>query len=100
MKLRTCGLLAIAALVFCLLASAQVLAQNAYITNYGSNTVSVIATASNTVIATIPVGGAPYGVAVNPDGGRVYVTNSDSGSVSVIATASNTVIATIPVGGA
>ena len=52
-------LLAIAAFVCCGLASAQTLAQNAYITNAGDNTVSVIATATNTVTATIAVGGGP-----------------------------------------
>ena len=40
-----------------------------------SSTVSVIATATNTVIATIPVGVAPIGVAVTPDGSKVYVAN-------------------------
>ena len=45
-----------------LLGSGQCLAQNAYITNLNSNTVSVIATKTNTVIATIPVGAAPEGV--------------------------------------
>jgi YVTN family beta-propeller protein len=46
--------------------------------------VSVIATAANTVIATIPVGTAPTGVAVTPDGSKVYVANGDSNRVSVI----------------
>ena len=39
------------------------------------NSVSVIATATNTVTATIPVGIEPLGVAVTPDGSKVYVTN-------------------------
>ena len=38
----------------------------AYITNWGSNTVSVINTATNTVTATVPVGTEPEGVAVIP----------------------------------
>ena len=75
MKLRICGLLAIAALVSCFLASAQTLAQNAYITNFYSNTVSVIDTVRNTVTATIPVGGEPEGVTVTPDGSKVYVAD-------------------------
>ena len=58
----------------------------------------MINTATNTVIATIPVGVEPNGVSVSPDGGRVYVANAISQNVSVINTASNTVIATIPVG--
>jgi YVTN family beta-propeller protein len=59
---------------------------------------SVIATATNTVTATIPVGTYPEGVAVTPDGSKVYVTNDGSNSVSVIATATNTVTTTITVG--
>ena len=74
------------------------LAHNAYITNTGSNNVSVINTATNTVTATIAVGSKPTGVAVGPDGGTVYVTNEFSNTVSVIAAATNTVTATIPVG--
>lgn len=44
----------------------------------------------------IPVGSAPTGVAISPDGNRAYVTNNDS-SVSVIDTATNTVVDTIPI---
>ena len=47
----------------------------AYVTNSGSNTVSVISTATNTVTATITVGSDPYGVAVTPNGEYAYVTN-------------------------
>jgi YVTN family beta-propeller protein len=81
-----------------LLAPASTRAQNAYITNEHSNNVSVIDTATNTVIATIPVGPSPVGVAVTPDGSKVYVANFSSNTVSVIDTATNTVIATIAVG--
>src|SRR6516162_3609299 len=69
-----------------------------YVANQGANTVSVIATASNTVTATIAVGSVPLGVAASPDGSTVYVTNFQDNTVSVIATASNKVLAVIPVG--
>jgi YVTN family beta-propeller protein len=69
-----------------------------YVTNYFSSTVSVIDAATNTVVATIPVGNGPWGAAVTPDGTQAYVTNNADNTVSVIATASNTVVATIPVG--
>ena len=69
----------------------------AYVANNGSKTVSVIDTATNKVVATVPVGSFPFGVAVTPDGTHVYVTNSDS-TVSVIKTATNTVVKTISVG--
>ena len=69
----------------------------AYITNDGSNTVSVINLATNAVTATIPVGSHPRGVAVSPSGIRVYVANYGSHDVSVIDSAANAVITTIPV---
>jgi YVTN family beta-propeller protein len=65
-RLRMSGMLAVAAVAIAgLIGSAQALAQNAYITNGGDNTVSVIATATNTVTATIPVGNAPGPVAIS-----------------------------------
>jgi len=47
---------------------------SAYATNEGNNTVSVIATTNNAVVATIPVGAFPTGVAITPDGTHAYVT--------------------------
>src|SRR5262249_9937833 len=60
--------------------------------------VSVIDTATNTVVATVGVGNSPLGVAITPDGARAYVTNYGSHTVSVIDIATNTVVATIGVG--
>jgi len=70
----------------------------AYVTNHVSNSVSVIDTASNTVVSTIGVGQRPLGVAITPDGSRAYVVNRVSNSVSVIDTTSNTVVASVGVG--
>ena len=70
----------------------------AYVANSNSGTVSVIDTATNTAVATIPVGNVPLGVAVTPDGTHVYVANVNDNTVSVIRTATNTVVKTIPVG--
>jgi YVTN family beta-propeller protein len=50
------------------------------------------------VVATIPVGAQPSGVAVTPDGKYAFVANFFSHTVSVIATATNTVVKTVPVG--
>ena len=70
-----------------------------YVTNSGSANVSVISTATDTVVGRpIPVGGTPVWLTVAPDG-NAYVPNSRSNSVSVIDTATNTVVgAPIPVG--
>ena len=51
----------------------------AYVTNNGSNTVSVINTATNQVVQTIPTSTTPRGVAVSPDGTKVYAANNSSG---------------------
>jgi YVTN family beta-propeller protein len=92
-------------ILFLSTASASATAQSAstegiyaYITNQGSDTVSVIDTANNTVAVTVPVGSGPYGVAVSPDGTKAYVTNSASNNVSVIDIANNTVTSTADVG--
>jgi YVTN family beta-propeller protein len=60
-----------------------------------TDNVSVISTFTNTVVATIPVGSLPEGVAVTPDGTRAYVANLGTNSVSVIDTTTNAVTATI-----
>jgi YVTN family beta-propeller protein len=57
--------------------------------------VSVIDTASNTVVATVSGLSAPFGMAVTPDGKRVYVANFSAPTVSVIDTATNAVVATV-----
>ena len=73
----------------------------AYVANGGSDTVSVIDTATQppSVVATVPVGMSPDGVAVTPNGKRVYVANASSNTVLVIGAATNTVVGLpIPVG--
>lgn len=68
--------------------------KRAYVANNGSNSVSVIDTAANAVVANIPAG-FTSAVAIAPDGKRVYVTiNALVGGVAVIDTATNTVVAT------
>jgi len=50
------------------------------------------------LLATIPVGKGPMGIAASPNGLRVYVANLGDNTVSVIQTATDTVMATVPVG--
>ena len=58
----------------------------------------MIATASNTVVATVTIGTNPEIVAITPDGSYAYVANQGSNTASVIATASNTVVKSVTVG--
>ncbi|MBZ5493950.1 MAG: YncE family protein [Acidobacteriia bacterium] len=66
----------------------------AYVSNSLGGTVSVIDTASNTVIATISVGRFLGPAAVTPDGKSVYVPGAVE--VAVISTATNSVVSRIP----
>jgi len=74
-----------------------------FVTNFGQDatlvpggiegdTVSVINTRSNEVVATIPVGKLPAGVAIRPDGKRAYVTSRRNNEVWVLDTATDTVV--------
>ncbi len=65
----------------------------------GTGFVSVINTATNTIVANnIPVGNGPTAIALTPNGSTAYVTNESSNTVTAINTATNTVAATISVG--
>jgi YVTN family beta-propeller protein len=65
-----------------------------YVTNYGSNTMSVIDGTSNTVTATVADCCRPNGVAVDENTGTIYTANCDKGcppTVAVIITSTVTV---------
>jgi YVTN family beta-propeller protein len=55
-----------------------------YVANSSSNTISVINTANNTVVETIPAGKGPFDVAVSADDHYLYVTDQGSETVSTI----------------
>lgn len=73
-------------------------AHSAYVTNQGSNSVSVIDTSTNAVIATIPVGIGPAAVAIDPALHAADIANYGDTTVTVIDTTSNTVNGTNIVG--
>jgi len=73
-------------------------APKAYVGNFADNTVSVIDTASNKVIASIPVAEGPHGMAISGDGRTVYVAGDGSSSLSIIDTATDRVVKTVEVG--
>jgi len=69
----------------------------AYVTNGGSNTVTVLDLVNLRQDRVLEVGGAPSGITANPKRNEVYAVNSASGTVSVIDAEKNRVVATIPV---
>jgi YVTN family beta-propeller protein len=89
----------------------RVLPAVAYVTNNGSNTVSVVNSSTLATISQIPVHAGPADVAITADGERAYVTLpgpigfsgtlpavGNGNSVAVIDTASASVVNTITVG--
>src|SRR5215470_12700164 len=89
--------------VFCGLATANAGAETLLVTNQHDQSLSVIDTATNKVLATIPVGGVTgHEVAVSPDGKTAYVpiygdagvgrAGTDGAEISVIDLASRKII--------
>ena len=72
----------------------------AYVTNGGSNTVSIFDVINLRLDRELPVGINPTGVTANPKRNEVYVVNSGTGqmngSISIIDTEKNAVAATVP----
>jgi YVTN family beta-propeller protein len=81
--------------LFVVLTFSGLRAQNAYITNSLSSTVTVFNSATNAFVTTIGVEALPSGVATSSDGKRIYVANSGSGSVSAIDGETNTLLTNI-----
>ena len=71
-----------------------------YIANAGSNTVSVLNTADDTIARTValPRGSSPTGVALSPAGRYLYTADGGSNRVSVIDTRTKRVVASARVG--
>ena len=62
------------------------------------NRVMVVDLETGGVVAFIPVGADPAGIAINASGNRVYVSNANDSTVSVIDSSNNTLIRTLAVG--
>ena len=94
-RLSNAARILLAMVLGCLLAWRPCLGQletNAYISNRDSSNVSVIDTATNTVIGSPIVGPGPIGVALTPDGRFGYIANNFTNTISVIDVATNTVV--------
>ncbi|MEP7298395.1 MAG: cytochrome D1 domain-containing protein [Burkholderiales bacterium] len=84
-----------AALLVC---SAALAAPKVYVGNFKDDTVSVVDTAGNAVMAVIPVAKGPHGMAMSGDGRTLYVSGDGSSKVSVIDTSNDRVVRSIEVG--
>src|SRR5580704_9144727 len=84
------GLVAVAAGLTPVTASAAATPITAYVINNFGNTVTPIDVATNAPGTPIPAGASPRGVAVTPDGKTAYVTNRADNTVIPIDVATNT----------
>jgi YVTN family beta-propeller protein len=69
-----------------------------YVVGGATGALYVIDAASNGVLATIPVGKRPWGVAVSADGRFVYTANGMSNDMAVVDVAANKVVGRVGVG--
>ena len=67
----------------------------AYISNQGADTVSVIDLEIDKVVASIPTGKAPVGIAIDDRQNRLYVSTVESRSVSIVDTKHNQLLGEI-----
>ena len=70
-------------------------AQELFVSNEGSNTVTVISVATLRPLATIDVGKRPRGIALSPNARRVYVALGQADAVAVIDVAKRAVVDTL-----
>src|SRR5438067_12858515 len=67
-----------------------------YVTNEIPNTISVVSPRTNSVVATIPVGKRPRGMALSPDRRTVYVALGQDDALGVLDVATSRMTKTIP----
>src|SRR5699024_3170623 len=70
----------------------------ACVVNCWQDTVSVLDTETDEIVARVPVGTTPWNIAVRPDGAEAYVTNANEDTVSVIDLGELSVLETIHIG--
>ena len=68
------------------------------VVNPDSNSLTLVDTASQSVIAELPVGVDPRSIALSPDGATAYIANQGSDAISVVDLASTGVITAVAVG--
>lgn len=70
----------------------------AAVSDFSENKLLIFDVKTMAQMATVPVGGIPQGVAVNPSTGMAVVVNSGDNTASIVNLTSQTVVGTVPVG--
>lgn len=74
-------------------------AAHAFVANQGSNELSIVDLDAMASVATIPIPGAPAGIAVSGDGRRAYVTSPDAKQLTVVDAERRAIVRQIAIGG-
>ncbi len=69
-----------------------------FVSNTGSDNVTVLSDRSNASLGSFPTGDAPMGIAVDPALSEVFVANSGSANLTVYSESTGAVVASVPVG--
>ncbi|HEX2712212.1 MAG TPA: beta-propeller fold lactonase family protein, partial [Candidatus Acidoferrales bacterium] len=69
-----------------------------WVSNAGSNAVTVFDAAARQLVATIEVGEVPVGIVITPDGRRAFVANTSANQVTVLDVASRKILHTFSTG--
>jgi YVTN family beta-propeller protein len=69
-----------------------------YVGDYGAGALTVVDTATRTVLGQVAVGGLPVGIAVHPSGARVYVAAFAANALVAVDAATRTVVGQAAVG--
>ena len=62
------------------------------------NAIAIVDTQQERMLASVPVGERPWGIALSPDGTRLYTANGGSNDVSVVDVRARKQIARVKVG--
>ncbi|HEV2429277.1 MAG TPA: YncE family protein [Thermoplasmata archaeon] len=69
-----------------------------FVTNTGSDNVSLLSGVNGVSRGSIAVGAAPHGIAFDPTNGEAYVANTNSSNVTVVSESKHTSVANLTVG--
>src|SRR5215470_18135732 len=73
-------------------------APHVYVANERSNDITIIDTATNSVVATVPVGQRPRGLGLSPDGNTLYVALGPERAIAAVDLATRKVVVRLPAG--
>ena len=73
-------------------------AREIYVSNEKGNSITIVDGDKLAVVATVPVGNRPRGIALSPDGKWLYICASEDDTIEIMDTATRQIVGTLPSG--